>query len=295
MNKMKKLYALIILLVGFNLISCSSPSPVHTSVLGVEVTEQDQEFEIYLTKLDRLISNPETMVTTYDIVLPPKFDLYSIVKDNKLPSGNIITNVLLSNGKTLSFKDSINGDREDGNMEHWSVRAYDIKNNVLYMMKNESYGFFRFFGISLNTGNEFTVYDGNPGGDNDWMYEYKFSPEMKFLIKAGDLDNKEYGWSVVDLSNGVETKKLYEQYIEFISEPWWKRDGEFRISYNRIPYVYGLEYKDDYKFYLELKDGQAIRWSMLSTYEFITKEQIFNLKGNMISEKVLKTSKIELK
>ena len=289
------MFIAIILAWFWNLTSCSSPSPVHTNVSGVEVTEQDQEFEIYLTKLDKLISNPETMVTTYDIVLPPKFDLNSIVKEDTLSSGNLNTVILLSNGKTLSFKDSINIDREDGNLERWSVRAYDINNNVLYMMKNESYGFFRFFGISLNTGNEFTVYNGNPADDNDWMYEYKFSPEMKYLAKAGDLDNKEYGWSVVDLSNGIESKKLYEHYVEFISEPWWKKNNEFRICYTRIPYVYGLEYKDDYKFYLSLKSGEAVRWSMFSTYELIDKEQIFNLKGNMISEKVLKTIKIEIK
>jgi hypothetical protein len=295
MKEMKKLYVLIILLVGWNLTSCSSPSPVKTNVEGVLVSSQEEEMDSYLTRLNNLISDHTLLMTTQDVVLPPKFDISTIIKEDKLPSGNSITYVILKNGNTISFADSTSPEREDGNMEYWTVRAYDINNNVLYILKNQSYGFYDFIGVSLNTGNQFEVYCGNTAGDNEWMYEHKFSPDMKYLLRAGNLYPNEYGWSVVNLSNGVELKKLYKQYVEFISEPWWKRDDSFRISYDRIPYVTGLEYTDDYKFYLQLKGGEAIRWSMLSTYEFITKEQIFNLKGEQVSEKILKTSKIELK
>ena len=73
MNKMKKLYVLIILLVGWNLTSCSSPLPVKTNIEGVLTSSQEEEMDSYLTRLNNLISDHTLLMTTHDVVLPPKY------------------------------------------------------------------------------------------------------------------------------------------------------------------------------------------------------------------------------
>lgn len=285
---MRILLIMLVLVVG-----CSS-KPVQTNIGGEAVSAKEMELDGYNSRLHNLLTIPDTMAMDYEPVIPPNFNLKDIISFKELAEGGQNTNIKLANGKEVHFIDSVSLDREDGGLTTWNFRGYDNINKVVYMMKKESYDFFKLFGVSLTTGNQFTVYDGNPGSENEWMYGWSFSPDMKYLIKAGDLDNGEYGWSLVNLTNGIETKKLYDHYIEFIAEPWWKREGEFRIAYSRIPYVYGLEYLDDYKFYLLIKQKLPIRWFMLSTYEFITKEQIYNIKCEQISEKVLDTKKIEI-
>ena len=278
-----------IILAGFwNLTSCSGPD-VQNFDDGKFVL--DQRSEDYKSRLRDLLTNPDTMVIGSDVILPPNFNIKGIVSEDTLPSGNISTKVLLSNGSVLTFNDSTSP--EFDNMLAWTIKGYDSYNNVLYIMRNESYGFYRFFGINLYTGNEFTVYDGNPGGENDWMYEWDFSPDMKYLLKAGDLDNNEYGWSLVNLSNGIEFKKLHERYFEFATEPRWIGSDRFKVSYTKLPFVEGHEYTEDYAFFYSVRDGRKFQDVLLTCDYFLSKKQIFDLNGKLISEQFSKAVDIE--
>lgn len=278
-----------ILVVGFGFISCSFPD---LKSFDDGHFNNSQEFYKYKDRLNVLLTNPDTMFNCEDIIVPDGFELDKFVFWDTLPAGNPRTTILLSNGKTMSFVD-LNNPEETNVLIGWNISGYDSQNHVMYLTEEREYGFSRFFGVNLYTGNMFTVYESNAGGENEWMYGWSFSPDMKYLLKTGDLDNGEYGWSLVNLSNGIEFKKLYKQYFEFVEDPEWIKNDQFKIFYTKIPFKEGYEYTQDYAFYNSIKEGRKFQDIILTHDYFMSKEQVFDLKANLISEQFFKTRTFE--
>jgi len=244
-----------------------------------------QPYKYYEICLNSMLAVPDSMISGDGPVLPPVKDLNLKVYQDTLVDGTIEIRVITNDGMSIYFRNLTDpeGFKE---LISYKFRAYDSENGNAYFLEKRDGGYFRFFGINMSTGNQFNVYVNDLKGRFEKMYYWKFSPNMDYLLKAGDLDNDIYGWSLVNLKNGQEGMARFERYEEFITSIKWSGVDQFSYVLTKIPFKEGYKYTKDYRFYYSLVDGNPLPGIPLKGDYLYPVTYVLDVKGHLISEKL---------
>jgi hypothetical protein len=247
---------LIILVLLLRIPTCRNVD--HEFVDGEDMSKKEP-YKYYELCLRSMLTNPDSMNFGLGPVVPPINSLNSKVFHDTLVDQTIELRLMTDDGMNIVFRNLTNPEIYN-DIESYEFKAYDSKNNIVYLSHKKQYGYFRFFGVSLNTGNQFTVYVNDTRSSNEKMYSWKYSPDMDYLLKSGDLDNDIYGWGLVTLKNGYVLTK--------------------------IPFRDGYKYDKDYEFYYSLMEGNALPGIRLNGDYLYPVTYILDVKGHLISEKM---------
>lgn len=273
---------LIILVLLLRIPTCRNVD--HEFVDGEDMSKKEP-YKYYELCLRSMLTNPDSMNFGLGPVVPPINSLNSKVFHDTLVDQTIELRLMTDDGMNIVFRNLTNPEIYN-NVESYEFKAYDSKNNIVYLSHKKQYGYFRFFGVSLNTGNQFTVYVNDTRSSNEKMYSWKYSPDMDYLLKSGDLDNDIYGWGLVTLKNGQEGQAMFERYTEFVTNIKWVAFDQFSYVLTKIPFRDGYKYDKDYEFYYSLMEGNALPGIRLNGDYLYPVTYILDVKGHLISEKM---------
>lgn len=273
---------LIILVLLLRIPTCRNVD--HEFIDGEDMSQKEPH-KYYELCLRSMLTVPDSMNFGVGPVVPPVNNLDSKVFYDTLADQTIELRLMTDDGWDIVFRNLTNPEIYD-DIESYEFRAYDSKNNIVYLLNRHQHGYFRFFGVSLNTGNQFTVYVNDSRSSEEKMYSWKYSPDMDYLLKSGDLDNDIYGWSLVNLSNGQEGQAQFERYREFVSNIKWVAFDQFSYVLTDIPFWEGYKYDKSYEFYYSLMEGNPLPGIRLKGDKLYPKTYILDVKGHLISEKM---------
>ena len=277
---------LVLLIFLFRIPTCVNPDQ-NGFVDGTDLSKTN-EFKNYELYLNTLVTVPDSMVNGIEPVIPPNSNLDNRLIQDTMVDGTIQIRVYTSDDREIYFRDLFDPVTYE-DVITYRFRGFDSRNGIIYMVENRKKdNYFRFFGICLNNGNQFTVYDKDSRGINERMFSWKFSPDMKYLLKSGDLDNDTYGWSLVNLGDGVEGKAYFERYDEFITDIKWTGNDQFSYVLTKIPFKPGHKYDKDYEFFYSIMNGNPIPWIQLNGDVIYPVRYTLDVKGHLLSEKLLK-------
>lgn len=273
---------LIILVLLLRIPTCRNVD--HEFVDGEDMSQKEPH-KYYELCLRSMLTNPDSMNFGLGPVVPPINSLDTKVYHDTLGDQTIELRLMTDEGWDIVFTNFTNPETYN-DIESYEFRAYDSKNNIAYILHRKQYGNFRFFGVSLNTGNQFTVYVNDSRSSDEKMYSWKYSPDMDYLLKSGDLDNDIYGWSLVTLKNGQEGQAMFERYTEFVTNIKWASLDQFSYVLTKIPFKEGYKYDKDYEFYNSLVAGEPSASLRLNGDHLYPVTYILDVKGHLISEKM---------
>lgn len=249
-------------------------------VFGGEVTGQS-----HLEKLRSNLTDPAKIARRNPIVVPGDSDIDTLSLRMPLfrlqtpkcivTYGNDSITIAGLNGLTYQLKPDYNGLK-------YEFIGYDSLNNVVYCRlvsrdRNYEGGQFAIYGSSVETGKTFVV-AWDTVNISDWFsHEYRFSPDMRYLLKSGDKgydavyddDPEGHGWSLTDTRTGKETFFKLKRYHEFVYDLMWVNNWSFTYSYVKIPFHAGFVYEMDYRYYKSLMDRNPMPGIVLND-EYLT-------------------------
>ena len=262
----------------FRIPSCSDQGQKLDDGKFVSETQAYRDYRLdlrsFLTSIDSMRSNVSGPI------VPPVKDPSMNVDQDTLVTGETMITVGIDDGHYVYFRDIFNPETL------YSLKAYDNKNRVAYIKEIKKDGYFRVFGVSLNTGNQFTVYQNSSKDRNQYMYEWTFNSELDRLLKTGDIDEVNYGWSLTDINTGIESKVSFDRYREFIIKPMWINDQQFRYTYIEIPFWEGYFYDKGYEYFNSLMNQRPMKQIRLKYDYLYSKDYVLDVKGYVISEKM---------
>ncbi len=273
---------MLILLLPFKIPACHN---VDHELIDGEDMSKAEPYKYYELCLKSMLTVPDSMNFGMGPVLPPNSNMESKIFIDTLVDETIEHTVTTDGGMNIVFRNLTNPEVYS-EVESYEFRAYDSKNNIVYFLNRKESGYFRLFGISLNTGNQFTVYINDSGSKYERMYSWKFSPDMDYLLKSGDLDNDIYGWSLVNLSNGQEGQAKFERYYYFVDNIKWTGIDQFSYVLIEIPFMDGVKYDKDYELYYSLMEGNPLPGIRLKGDNMYPVTYVLDVKGNLISERM---------
>lgn len=222
-------------------------------------------------------------------ILPEEYKINLSIR--RLTAERYITTILADNLKILQFTDEV--------VDHpvfYTFDAYDDQNRIVYISEVREHGFYSLFGISLATGETYTVYETTLLGGDQYIYEWKFSPDMRYLLKAGDFSYINdsglvncYGWSIMDLSNFKTEIHEVEPYKSYVTDLQWINNEQFKFNLTEIPYKDDFKYKEDNNTYYSILNHDSISKEDFSLDYVPVKDYTMDLKGQTISVKLIKT------
>ncbi len=266
----------------FRIPSCIN---VDREFIDGEDISKTNPYKYYKICLNSMLVVPDSMVSGDGPLLPPRENLNLKVYQDTLVDGTIEIRVITSEGLTIYFRNLMDpeGFKE---LISYKFRAYDSENGISYFLEKRDDGYYRFFGIKMENGNQFNVYVNDLRSRFEKMYSWKFSPDGNYLLKAGDLDNDIYGWSLVNLKNGQEGIARFERYEEFVTNIKWSGTDKFSYVLTKIPFKEGYKYTKDYKFYYSLVDGNPFPGVELKGDYMYPVTYVLDVKGHLISERL---------
>jgi hypothetical protein len=251
---------------------------------GKFITNTD-EYRDYRLELQSFLTNPDSMKReVLDPILPPvKAHDFNVDQDT-LVTGETVITIKTNKGGYVTLKDIIVGGDGFYNT-YYSLKAFDSKNQVAYILEKKKDGYFRVFGVSVETGNQFTVYQSSVKNRNQFMYEWTFSPDQERLLKTGDIDQEIYGWSLTDVKTGIESKVSFERYREFIIKPMWINKDQFKYTYIEIPFMKGQYYNKGYEYFYSLMNQNPMAGIKLKYDYLYSEDYVLDRRGYIVSQK----------
>ena len=247
---------------------------IHLLIFGVLIFGGEVSGQSYLDKLRGYLTKPNTITQKSKVAVPAnsKIDTLSLrmplyrFQSSKciITYGNDSITIVGSNGRFHELKPEYEGLK-------YQFIGYDSSNNVVYSKlistdQNYEGGDFVVYGISLETGKSFEVAWDTANISSWFSHEYRFSPDMSYLLKAGDKnydasysdDPEGYGWSLTNTKTGKETFFKLKRYHEFVYDLMWVDNSSFTYMYVKIPFHAGFVYDMDYKYYHSLMNREPI-------------------------------------
>lgn len=257
---------------------------------GKDLT-QTVEYKTYRTELEKFLTCLDSIKYKSDPIVPPGNGHLNYIEFDTSYDNVVEISIRTGENSYAKFRNSLNDHDYNRDSINFKFSAFDTKNNIIYMTERKRNDYLRLFGISLNTGNQFTVYENLNKSLYDRMFTWTFSPDFKYLLKTGDLepnqiDGNIYGWSLVNLTDGSEGKVKYKRYKEFISNPQWIDNETFKYTLLEIPFKPGEIYTKDYRLYYALLYNEPLPDGIKMKYLKIIYPQVltFNVKGYLISQ-----------
>lgn len=239
-----------------------------------------QEYRDYRSNLEAFLTITDSMFFGKYPILPPNSDESNYIQYRDI--SEFESQILVkTDDQTITFTSS--GDPDV--MIQYEFKAFDSKNRTVYMIQKQEHFISRVFGISLDTGNQFTVYEDSPAGMYDEMYSWKFSPNFDYLLKVGDIGNDNYGWSIVNVKTGVEGLDTYVRYQEFIFDVKWIDSETFTYTYLQIPFKDGQIYDKDYRLFYALMNREAFPEVTLAGSYLYPVVYTADVKGRILSNR----------
>ena len=279
----------IIMVLLFRIPACSTLDQEREFVDGIDLTD-NQQYKTYRKELEVYLMSLDSIMYGIKPVTPPQNHHLSYLEFDTLYDESVDIVVKYGENYHKKFRNYINN--YNGDSASYSIAAFDSKHCIMYLKEYKKNNSVRLFGISLPTGNQFTVYEKNNQSFYDRMYSWSFSPEYDYLLKTGDLESgKEdnlYGWSMVNLKDGSEGKVRYKRYKEFISNPQWIDKETFKYTLLEIPFKSGDYYNKDYRLYYALLNNEPLPEGIKLKYFDVIYPKVltFNVKGYLISEDI---------
>lgn len=271
----------------FRIPACSTLDQEREFEDGRDLTVTES-YKNYRNELELFLTSPDSMIYGSKPVVPPNNSHVNYLEFDTSYDNSVEIMVRTGSDNYIKFKNYNN----DSDTVKFNFAAFDSKLCIIYMTERKSHEYFRLFGISLNSGNQFTVYDKTNKSMYERMFSWKFSPDFKYLLKTGDLEPNHpdnlYGWSMVNLTDGSEGKVRYKRHKEFISNPEWIDNETFKYTLLEIPFKKGESYDKDYRLYYALlhdepiPDGFKMKYNKVLYPEVLT----FTVKGHLISKKM---------
>jgi hypothetical protein len=250
-----------------------------------EDLSKTRAFKEYRLNLESFLKIPDSMQRiNQGPILPPNIDSMYWKSEAIVENGEKELRIVSDGGQKVYFRNLTKVDKKD-NIIKYEFKAYDSKYRIAYIMESREYGYFRIFGVSLNTGNQFNVYINSNARMYDKMYTWNFSPDFNYLLKTGDLDDGMYGWSIINLEDGIEGKIKFKRYQEFITKPKWIDNKTFGYTYFEIPFKNKI-YNKDYAYFYSLMNRNPLPEVELNKQNLYPVEYIIDTKGRILSEKL---------
>ncbi len=240
---------------------------------GEFITNRPENIE-YKKKLELLLTQRDSIERGDYPILPPNLSEDPVSVDT-VDNVRRVT-VKINNGQDAVFNDIIS---------HHEYKAFDNLRRIVYLriVTKERWVL---KGICIDEGNQFEVCRGGISS-NEYVYDWAFSPDWRYLLRVGDIDDEVHGWSIVDLENGAEGKVANIKYSEFVVLPRWISPEEFSFTVAEMPFKEGVKYTKDYSLYRSILRGSPD----LSFFRYdimYLKTYVMHVKGYLISEKYSK-------
>jgi hypothetical protein len=254
---------------------------------GEDLTKTEK-YRNYRNELQLFLTCSDSMMYSETAVVPPNNSHMSYLEFDTAHDNTVEITVIIGSDKYIKFKNYNNG----GDSVKFNFAAFDSKMSIIYMTERKSHEYFRLFGISLFSGNQFTVYDKVNKSMYERMFSWKFSPDFKYLLKTGDLEPNHpdnlYGWSMVNLTDGSEGKVRYKRHKEFISNPEWVDNETFKYTLLEMPFKKGELYDKDYRLYYALLNDEPLPDGFKMKYNKVVYPEVltFTVKGQLISKNI---------
>lgn len=274
----------------FKIPTCSTLDQEREFVDGIDLTDS-QQFKDHRKELESYLNSIDSIMYKEEPVVPPQNSHVSYLEFDTLYDGTI--EMIVKYGEDRYIKYVNYNDDHNGDSSTYSIAAFDSKQLIMYIKESKRNNYFKLFGISLPTGNKFTVFERFNKSFYDIMYSWTFSPDFQYLLKTGDLQPGQkddlYGWSIVNLKDGSEGKVRYERYKFFISNPQWIDGETFKYTLLEIPFSPGEFYNKDYRLYYALINNEPFPAGIKLKYNQVVYPKVltFNVKGHLLSEKMI--------
>ena len=279
----------LILFLVFRVPYCSTLDQEVEFVDGQDIS-QTQEYKQYRQELELFLTSMDSIKYKTQPVVPPRNGHLNHMEFDSTNDNTIDIIISLGNDREVKFNNSLLDHDYNKDSVNYRFAAFDSKFNIIYLIERKKNDYLRLFGISVITGNQFTVYENINSSMYDRMFTWSFSPDFKYLLKTGDLEpghqDNLYGWSLVNLTDGTEGKVKYKRYKEFISNPMWMDNETFRYTLLEMPFKPGEMYNRDYRLYYALLHNEPLPEGFKLKYHKVIYPKVltFNVKGYMISE-----------
>lgn len=213
-------------------------------------------------------------------------------KKSKINFKNGIS-LISKTGKSLTFTNVKGGHKKKG--KQFKFCAYDNMYNTLYMSEIHSDSDFVVFGVCLNTGDIFDLWEKDSTDSIQSIYSYAYSPNYRWLLKTA-VKNGMYSCLLVDVSTGNEMTFIENsatKFTHFTISPKWINNTDFSFTEVSLEYV-GNVNNEDYSVYLNTINKKSVVGYKLKNSPLKGTCYEYRIKPGYTSTELIKKSQVVL-